>query len=140
MVTTEAFTRSTRGATERPVSAGVGTAATEGRAVRTVKVAHAKRMRPPPLARVSTRSCRCNRRKRLSAIDDNAAVRVIGGQGDGNLVAEHDTDPVLTQLASEVGQDLVPVLELDLEVARRQNFDHSALELDMLFAAHFRGC
>jgi cardiolipin synthase len=43
---------------------------------------------------------------------------------------------VLAQLAAEMREDLVPVLELDAKIARRQHLDDAPLKLYMLFAAH----
>ncbi len=45
---------------------------------------------------------------------------------------------MLAQLATQVGQNLVAVFELDAKVSGRQDFDDAALKLDMLFTAHGR--
>jgi len=74
----------------------------------------------------------------LTAIDDDAPGRVIRSQRDGHLVPEDDADPVLTQLAAEVREHLMPRLELDPEVSRRQDFDDASLEFYMLLTTHRR--
>ena len=43
---------------------------------------------------------------------------------------------MLAQLAAEVREDLVSVLELDAEIAGGQHLDDTSLKLYMLFAAH----
>ena len=60
------------------------------------------------------------RAARLAAINDDAAGRIIRREGDRHLVAENHANAVLAQLAAEVGEHLVAVLELDAEISRRQ--------------------
>jgi hypothetical protein len=43
---------------------------------------------------------------------------------------------VLAELSAEVREHLVPVLQLDPEIARGQDLDDSPLELYMLFSTH----
>src|SRR3982751_4302792 len=114
MLTTAPLTRSTSGAPV-PGSAPVPTAPGGGAA-----------MAAAPAA--ST----------LAAINDDTAARIIGREGDRDLVAENHADAMLAQLAAEVGQDLVPVFQLDPEVSGWQHFDHAALELYVLLSTHRR--
>src|SRR4051812_3080065 len=108
IVTTELLTLSTRGATDRPTSEGVGAAWASSSAA-TNRTA----------AEIDTRGL-------SAAVDDDPAGGIVGGQGHRDLVSEHHADPVLAQLAPEVGQDLVTVLQLDLEIASRQDLDDAA--------------
>jgi len=55
------------------------------------------------------------------------------------LVAEHDADAVLAQLAAKMSEDLVAILQLDLEIARWQDFDHAALEFYVFFSTIVAG-
>src|SRR4051794_8412979 len=114
MVTPAPLTRSTSGATV-PGSAPVPTAPGGGAAMAAAAAA-------------ST----------LAAINDDTAARIIGREGDRDLVAENHADAMLAQLAAEVGQDLVPVFQLDPEVSGWQHFDHAALELYVLLSTHRR--
>ena len=75
--------------------------------------------------------------KQLSAaVDDDSARRIVRRQRHRNLIAEHDTDAVLAQLAPEVSQHLVSIFELDTKVAGGQHFDHAALKLYVFFSSH----
>jgi len=75
----------------------------------------------------------------LAAIDDDAAGRIVRSQRDRDLVAEHDANAVLAQLAAKMGEDLVAILQLDLEIARWQDLDHAALEFYVFFSTHRGG-
>src|SRR3954464_8350623 len=66
----------------------------------------------------------------LVAVDDPAARQVVGRQLHDDLVLGEDPDVVLTHLAADVRQDLVPVLELHPEHRIGQGFDDPALDLD----------
>src|SRR4051794_2156986 len=66
----------------------------------------------------------------LVAVDDPAARQVVGRQLHHDLVLGEDPDVVLTHLAADVRQDLVPVLELHPEHRVGQGFDDPALDLD----------
>src|SRR3982751_5800596 len=114
MLTTAPLTRSTSGATV-PGSAPVPTAPGGGAAMAAAAAA-------------ST----------LAAINDDTAARIIGREGDRDLVAGNHADAMLAQLAAEVGPDLVPVFQLDPEVSGWQHFDHAALELYVLLSTHRR--
>jgi hypothetical protein len=74
--------------------------------------------------------------RELTAVDYDSARRVVRGQRHRHLVTEHDADAVLAQLATEMSKDLMAVLQLDLEIARRQNLDHAALEFYVFFSTH----
>src|SRR4051812_5731770 len=114
MVTTEPLTRSTSGATV-PGSAPVPTAPGGGAAMAAAAAA-------------ST----------LAAINDDTAARIIGREGDRDLVAENHADAMLAQLAAEVGQNLVPIFQLDTEVPGWQHLDDAPLELYVLLSTHRR--
>src|ERR1700712_4064195 len=66
----------------------------------------------------------------LVAVDDSAARQVVGRELHDDLVLGEDPDVVLTHLAADVRQDLVPVLELHPEHRVGQGFDDPALDLD----------
>ena len=46
----------------------------------------------------------------LAAVDDEAAARVVGGDGDGDLVADDDADVEAAHAAREAGENEVLVL------------------------------
>jgi hypothetical protein len=46
---------------------------------------------------------------------------------------------VFAQFAPKMGEDLVAVLQLDLEIARWQDLDHAALEFYVFFSTHRGG-
>ena len=68
-------------------------------------------------------------------IDDEAAGRIVGRDRDGDAIAEHDADPVASDLARELGQDLVAVVELDPKVPAFRDQDDFAVEMNKLFFA-----
>jgi len=70
------------------------------------------------------------------AVDDEAAGRIVGRDRDGDPVAEHHADPVAADLAGELGQDLVAVVELDPKVTALRDQDDFAVEMNELFFAH----
>jgi hypothetical protein len=143
MVTTAPLTRSTSGATD-PASVatapGGGAAPAEGASASELasSAALAAVDQPRLLAAVDQPRllAAVDHPRLLAAVDDDSARRVIRGQRHGDLVTEDDTDAVLPELAAEVRQDLVPVLELDAEISRRQHLDDAPLKFYMLFAAH----
>src|SRR3954451_20269865 len=97
MVTTAPLTRSTRGATEpdsTPVMAAPGGGTAQAGAANRNAAA-----------------------KALTAVDDNAARGVIGRERHGDLIAQNDADSVLAELAPEVGEHLMAVLELDSKIS-----------------------
>src|SRR5262252_831923 len=51
-----------------------------------------------------------------AAIGDAALVHVVGGDGHGDDVAGQDADEVLADLARDVSDDLVSVVEADAEL------------------------
>ena len=76
---------------------------------------------------------------RLASIHDDAAGRIVRGQRNRDLVAEHDADAVLAQFATKMGENLMAVLKLDLEIARWQDLDHAPLEFYVFFSTHRGG-
>jgi hypothetical protein len=71
-----------------------------------------------------------------AAVDDDPARRIVRRQGDRDLISQHHTDAVLAQLASEMREDLVTILDLNAEVTRGKDFNDASLELYVLFSTH----
>src|SRR6185436_6165721 len=137
MVTTAPFTRSTSGATV-PGSAPEATAPGGGAPCASVATtlaaaAQSAAVRRPEKTVVAHRACGA---ERLAAINDDAAGRIIGREGDRHLVAENHANAVLAQLPPEVGEDLMAILELDPEISGGEHLDDAPLELYMLFSTH----
>jgi hypothetical protein len=128
IVTTAPLTRSTSGATvpDSVATAPGGATANAGAPARAAA----------SIAKALERLTAVNQPRVLPAVDNNPARRIIRGERHGDLVTENDADAVLAELAAEVRQYLVPVLELDAEVSRRQYLDDASLKLYMLFATH----
>src|SRR6185503_18370908 len=63
----------------------------------------------------------------LVPIGDAAAAEVVGRELDLHAVAREDPDVVHSHLPRDVGEDLVPVLELDAEHGVGQRLDHRSL-------------
>src|SRR5699024_7902654 len=73
----------------------------------------------------------------LVAVADPSAGEVVVRQLHDHAVLRQDADVVLPHLAADVGEDLMPVLELDAEHCVRQRLDHTALDLDgSVFLCH----
>jgi hypothetical protein len=64
------------------------------------------------------------------AIDDEAAGRIVRRDRDGDPVTEHHADPVAADLARELGQHLVAVVELDPKVTAFRDQDDLAVEMN----------
>src|SRR5205085_12300326 len=71
-----------------------------------------------------------------AAVGDPALVQVVRRDGDGNDVAGENADEVLTNLARDVSDDLVPILQTDLELRVGQVGRHLALYQDRFFFCH----
>src|SRR6478736_6729915 len=69
----------------------------------------------------------------LVPVDDPATGQVVGRQLNDNPVLGKDPDVVLTHLAADVGENLVPVAELHAEHRVRKSLDNRALDLDHAF-------
>src|SRR5699024_4634423 len=70
--------------------------------------------------------------------DDPTAGEVIGRQLHHHPVLREDPDVVLPHLATDVGEDLVSVLQLNAEHCVGQGFDHTPLDLDgAVLLGHF---
>jgi hypothetical protein len=68
---------------------------------------------------------------------DSPTGQVIRGHLHLDAIPQQDTDIVLAHLASQVGQDLVPVIEPDSELSSGQSFDDQSLNLN-LFLRHIQ--
>src|SRR5690606_38403908 len=66
----------------------------------------------------------------LVAVDDASTREVVRRKLHDNAVLGKNTNVVLTHLAADVGENLVPVLQLDAEHRIGQWFDYPALDLD----------
>ena len=60
---------------------------------------------------------------------------VVGRQLDADPVARQDPDEVHPELAADVREDAVPVLQLDREHGVRQRLDDRALDFDRILLA-----
>src|SRR4051794_25997439 len=69
----------------------------------------------------------------LVAVDDPTSGEVVRRELDHHAVLGEDPDVVLPHLAADVGEDLVPVAQLDPEHRVRESFDNRALDLDHAF-------
>src|SRR6478752_5380162 len=69
----------------------------------------------------------------LVAVDDPTPSEVVRRQLHHHAVLGEDPDVVLAHLAADVGEDLVPVAQLNAEHGIRQGFRNGALELDHAF-------
>ena len=76
------------------------------------------------------------RRGLLVAVDDAAAVEVIRGDLDADLVAGQHADAEPAHLAGEVSEQLVVVLELDAEQQVRQGLGDLAVDFELLLDCH----
>src|SRR3954447_955270 len=66
----------------------------------------------------------------LVPVDDATAGQVVGRELHDDAVLRQDADVVLAHLAADVGENAVPVGELDAEHGVRQRLDDPALDLD----------
>src|SRR5579875_3209038 len=82
------------------------------------------------LHRISCALLRPTPRRSTVAVDDPAAIEVIGTQLDDHPVTRQDANVVHPHLAADVGEDLVAVGQLDPEHRVGQRLDHLALDLD----------
>src|SRR6478609_3636112 len=69
----------------------------------------------------------------LVAVDDPTPSEVVRRELHHHAVLGKDPDVVLTHLAADVGENLVPVAQLDAEHGIRQGFHDGALDLDHAF-------
>ena len=70
----------------------------------------------------------------LVAIGDTTAGQVVRRELENHLVTRQDADVVHPDLAGDVSQHLMPVLELNLEHGIGQRLDYGAFKLDCVFA------
>lgn len=66
----------------------------------------------------------------LVAVGDTPASQVVGGHLDLQAITGQDANVVLTHLAAQVTEHLVPVVEFDSEMAPLEGFDSLALQED----------
>src|SRR4051794_31207746 len=69
----------------------------------------------------------------LVPVDDPTAGQVVRRELDDDPVLGEDADVVLPHLAADVGEDLVPVAQLDPEHRVRESLDDGAFDLDYAF-------
>src|SRR5690349_17317168 len=74
----------------------------------------------------------------LQSIGDAAAGQVVGRKLDPNAVPGQDPDEVHPQLARDVGQDPMAVLQLDCEHGVGQRLDDRPLDFDRISLGHGR--
>src|ERR671928_114062 len=70
------------------------------------------------------------------AVGDAPAGQVVWRQLDPDAVPRQDADEVHPQLPGDVGQDTVPVVQLDREHRVGQRFDDRTLDLDRISLRH----
>src|SRR6266849_5486108 len=83
-----------------------------------------------------TQRRRCDRRYSAVAITDAAARQVVRAHFDAYPIAEQDTDAEFAHLAARIGQQLMPVVELDFELGIRQRIDDCSVHLDGVVLGH----
>ena len=71
-----------------------------------------------------------SQRALLVAVGDPATGQVVRAQLDDHTVLREDPDVVLSHLARDVSEDLVPVGQLNAEHRVGQSFDHGSFDLD----------
>ena len=71
-------------------------------------------------------------RRLLVAVGDASLAKVIRGNLDRHLVANRDLDEELPHLARDVGEHLVPVVQLDLVHGGRENLRDGSRNLNRL--------
>src|SRR6476659_9660788 len=69
----------------------------------------------------------------LVAVDDPTSCEVVRRELHHHAVLGEDPDVVLAHLAADVGENLVPVAQLDAEHGIRQGLHDGALDLDHAF-------
>src|SRR6476660_5075445 len=69
----------------------------------------------------------------LVAVDDPTSSEVVRRELHHHAVLGEDPDVVLAHLAADVGENLVPVAQLDAEHGIRQGLHDGALDLDHAF-------
>src|SRR5262245_12670261 len=69
----------------------------------------------------------------LVPVDDPTAGEVVRRELHHDPVLGEDPDVVLAHLAADVGENLVPVAELDPKHGVRESLDDGALDLDHAF-------
>src|SRR3954468_19275828 len=72
----------------------------------------------------------------LVAVDDAAAVEVVGRDLDADLVAGKHADAEPAHLAGEMREQLVIVLELDAEQQVRQGLGDLTVDFELLLYCH----
>src|SRR5579859_2472653 len=76
----------------------------------------------------------------LQSVGDPTAGEVVRRELDPDAVAGQDSDEVHPELAADVSEDTVPVLQLDGEHRVRERFDDRPLNLDRVSLRHRRSC
>src|SRR5487761_1137682 len=90
----------------------------------------------PSAPRVRDRLARM-RRTSLVSVDDAPATQVVGAELHDDPVIGEDPDVVHPHLPADVGEHLVPIVQLHAEKGIRQRLDYRALNLDgAVFLGH----
>src|SRR5829696_4433012 len=76
----------------------------------------------------------------LEPVGDAPAGQVVGRELDTDPVARQDPDEVHPELAADVGEDSVAVLQLDREHRVRERLDDRSLHLDRVSLCHRLRC
>src|SRR5438445_6180650 len=64
------------------------------------------------------------------AVADTTACQIVGAHLHAHAIAQQNADAELAHLATRIGQQLVAVVELDLELGVRQSIDNGPIHLD----------
>ena len=82
------------------------------------------------------RIVRCLGTGLLQSVGDASAGEVVGRELDPDAVTWQDPDEVHPQLAADVGEDVMPVLELDPEHRVREGLDDRAFDFYRVLLRH----
>src|SRR5690242_16908346 len=74
----------------------------------------------------------------LEPVRDPAPRQVVGRQFDPDAITGQDPDEVHPELAADMCQHPMPVLELDREHRVRERLDHRSLHFDRVLLRHGR--
>ncbi len=68
--------------------------------------------------------------------DQSPLFQIIGGHFDSDAIPGQGFDPILFHPTGGVGDELMPVVELNAITGVRQDLGHETLELQELFLCH----
>src|SRR5688572_23112465 len=66
-----------------------------------------------------------------------AFFKIVRGHLDRHAIARNRLDPVALHAPGRIGDDLVPIVELDAEPAVRQDVSHGSFEFQRFFLSHY---